>query len=88
MQDSAKTQAQLIAELVALRQQVTLHSQARQRLEVALQESETRYSELVEGSMQSLHMHQDGVIRFANRALVDISDTTAPRSSSARIFVS
>ena len=78
MKDSAKTQAQLIAELVALRQQVTLHSQALQQLEAALRESEARYGELVEGSMQSLHIHQDGVIRFANRALVDIFGYDSP----------
>jgi PAS domain S-box-containing protein len=44
----------------------------RQRAEDALRESETRYRTLVEGSLQGLFIHVDGVIQFANSAIARI----------------
>jgi PAS domain S-box-containing protein len=44
----------------------------RQRAEDALRESEMRYRTLVEGSLQGLFIHVDGIIQFANSAIVRI----------------
>ena len=80
MEDHEKTQEQLIAELGALRQQVAQQSDALQRVEAALHESETRYRELVEGSIQGMYIHQDGVIRFANRAFAAFFGYESPEA--------
>ncbi|ETW94841.1 MAG: hypothetical protein ETSY1_33150, partial [Candidatus Entotheonella factor] len=44
----------------------------RQLAENTLRESETRYRTLVEGSIQGLFIHVDGVIQFANSAIARI----------------
>jgi PAS domain S-box-containing protein len=41
----------------------------RRQVEKALSDSEIRYRTLVEASAQGIYIHQDGCIRFANRAL-------------------
>ena len=44
----------------------------RQRAEDTLRESEMRYRTLVEGSLQGLFIHVDGVIQFANSAVLQM----------------
>ncbi|MEE9146671.1 MAG: PAS domain S-box protein, partial [Candidatus Tectomicrobia bacterium] len=44
----------------------------RKQVEEALWASEERYRTLVEGSMQGLYIHQDGIMQFANAALAKV----------------
>lgn len=75
MHDAEKNKDQLIAELVALRRRVaaldaieTRHKQA----EEALQAREAQFQHLLEGSVQGVFLHSDGIVRFANAAMVRI----------------
>lgn len=51
----------------------------RKEAERALRESEERYRSVVEGSLQGILIHQDGVICYANGALARMFDYDSPR---------
>ncbi len=81
MQDAEKTKDQLIAEMAALRRRVvaldtieTRHKQA----EKELQASEAQFRHLLEGSVQGVFLHTDGIVRFANAAMVRIFGYDCP----------
>lgn len=48
------------------------------RAEQALRESEERFRNLIEGSIQGLHVHRKGKILFANQAVADIFGYDSP----------
>jgi len=48
------------------------------RAEQALRESEERFRNLIEGSIQGIHVHQNGKILFANQAVADIFGYDSP----------
>lgn len=81
MRDAEKTKDQLIAELASLRQRVRAldaieirHQQAQKEL----QASETQFRHLLEGSVQGVFLHTDGIVRFANAAMVRIFGYDSP----------
>ncbi len=48
------------------------------RAEQALRESEERFRNLIEGSIQGIHVHRDGKLVFANQAVADIFGYDGP----------
>jgi PAS domain S-box-containing protein len=54
------------------RKELATEINERRRVEQALLESETRYRTLVEASLQGMCIHQDGWMRFVNRALASM----------------
>lgn len=81
MHDAEKTKDQLMAELAALRHRVaaldaieTRHKQA----EEELQAREAQFQRLLEGSVQGVFLHSDGIVRFANTAMVRIFGYDSP----------
>lgn len=50
----------------------------KRRAEAALQESEACYRILVEGSIQGMYIHREGIIQFANRAMATIFGYDSP----------
>jgi len=79
MKDEYKTKKHLIEELARLRQRLAeLEGRAAQAppLHIAKAQSETKYSALVEGSRDGMVIVQDGVHKYANRAMCDISGYT------------
>ncbi len=49
-----------------------------QQAEAAARQAEQRYRSVVEGSLQGILIHQDGIIRFANPALARMFGYSAP----------
>jgi len=75
MRDEKKTRKQLVNELVELRQRVAglVKVEAGHKWAEELQESQAKYSALVERAKDGVFIVQDGIIKFANRAVANIS---------------
>ena len=61
--------------------------QALRQAQRALEESQARHQSLVEGSTLGVCIHQDGVIRFANRTLAQMHGCEAPDELVGQPFV-
>ena len=75
MHDADKTQTQLINELEALRLRLSKLENietTQKQTEAALQASEAQFRHLMDGSVQGVFLHTQGVIRFANTAMARI----------------
>jgi PAS domain-containing protein len=57
---------------------LTVEIVRRQQMAQALQESETHYRALVEGSIQGIYIHCDGMVLFANQPLARIFGYNSP----------
>jgi PAS domain S-box-containing protein len=76
MKDQSKTKQALIQELASLRQRIAEleRSEAEcKQAEEALKESEERYRVLVEKASEGIYVAQDGMLKFINRAGVEIA---------------
>ncbi len=72
MKDERKTKAQLIKELTDLRQQNALLEVGHQRLETAWRESEERFRQWSEATLEGVAIHDQGQILEANQKLAEI----------------
>ncbi len=75
MQDADKTKEKLLEEMTHLRQQnAVLEVKAREQLHIEdeLRQSEERFRNLIEGSLQGILIHHDGHILFVNQTYANI----------------
>ena len=59
-------------------QSIVVDITERKRAEEALRESEDRYRSVVEGSLQGILIHQDGILQYVNPACVRMFGYTSP----------
>jgi PAS domain-containing protein len=78
MHDADSTPASLRAELVALRQQHAALAAALADQQRAERESDARFRDLIEGSMQGMVMHRNFTPLFANQASATILGYESP----------
>ncbi|MDP2863742.1 MAG: PAS domain S-box protein, partial [Desulfobacterales bacterium] len=76
MNDQVRTNSELLKENAFLKQKTQELEQSeseRKRAEKALRESEERYRSLVEKANEAIYVAQDGMLKFVNRAGVEIA---------------
>jgi PAS domain S-box-containing protein len=76
VKDPSRTNQELLKENSTLKQRIQELEQSeseRKRAEEALRESEERYRSLVENANEAIYVAQDGMLKFVNRAGVEIA---------------